>query len=57
LDETVERALLGRAPDHGFDGRSIQPFYASMMAREAGGQITASASDETVIFRADFNAA
>jgi histidine phosphotransferase ChpT len=56
LDETVERALLGRAPDHGFDGRSIQPFYASMMAREAGGQITATAGEEIVTFQADFPA-
>ena len=54
LDETVERALLGRAPDHGFDGRSIQPFYASMIAREAGGQITASVVDETVTFHTNF---
>jgi histidine phosphotransferase ChpT len=53
LDETVERALRGRAPEHGFDGRSIQPFYTSMMAREIGGQVTASADGETVIFRAD----
>jgi histidine phosphotransferase ChpT len=56
LDETVERALLGRAPDHGFDGRSIQPFYASMIAREAGGQITATAGEEIVTFQADFPA-
>lgn len=54
LDETVERALLGRAPDHGFDGRSIQPFYASMIAREAGGQITATVVEETVTFYANF---
>ncbi|MGB3455537.1 MAG: histidine phosphotransferase family protein [Litorimonas sp.] len=56
LDETVERALRGRAPEHGFDGRSIQPFYASMMAREAGGQVTATAEGETVTFRADLPA-
>ncbi|GLQ22003.1 histidine phosphotransferase family protein [Algimonas porphyrae] len=56
LDETVERALNGRSPDHGFDGRSIQPFYASMMAREGGGHVTASAEDEKVVFRADFPA-
>lgn len=56
LDETVERALLGRSPDHGFDGRSIQPFYASMIAREAGGQVTATAGEDTVTFQADFPA-
>lgn len=56
LDETVERALLGRAPDHGFDGRSIQPFYASMIAREAGGQITATVDEDVVTFQANFPA-
>lgn len=54
LDETVEKALTGRSPEHGFDGRSIQPFYASMMAREDGGHVTATAEDEKVVFRADF---
>lgn len=54
LDETVQNALQGRAPEHGFDGRSIQPFYTSMMARESGGHIAASAQDETVTFRADY---
>lgn len=54
LDETVANALQGRPPEHGFDGRSIQPFYASMMAREGGGSVVASTDEETVIFRADF---
>ncbi|WP_298918076.1 histidine phosphotransferase ChpT [uncultured Algimonas sp.] len=56
LDETVERALKGRAPEHGFDGRSIQPFYTTMMARECGGGITAEIEEETVTFRADIPA-
>lgn len=54
LDENVERALSGRAPEDGFDGRTIQPFYAGMMAREQGGMARCSIQDETVIFRADF---
>jgi histidine phosphotransferase ChpT len=54
LDETVQQALLGRPPEHGFDGRSIQPFYSAMMAREGGGQLVASSSEESVTFRADF---
>lgn len=54
LDDTVDQALKGRSPEHGFDGRSIQPFYTSMMTREADGQLTASAEDETVIFKAQF---
>lgn len=54
LDENIERALSGRAPEDGFDGRTIQPFYAGMMAREQGGATHAMISDETVTFRADF---
>lgn len=54
LDETVDNALKGRSPEHGFDGRSIQPFYTSMMTREAGGQLTAGIKDETVTFEAQF---
>ena len=56
LDETVQQALLGRAPEHGFDGRSIQPFYSAMMAREGGGQLVASSSEESVTFQTDFPA-
>ena len=54
LDEAVSRALSGRAPEDGFDGRTIQPFYAGMMAREQGGSTQASIAEETVTFRADF---
>ena len=56
LDEAFARALSGRAPEDGFDGRSIQPFYAGMMAREQGGSATSHIEDETVTFRADFAA-
>lgn len=54
LDENVERALSGRAPEDGFDGRTIQPFYAGMMAREQGGTASCAIDDETVTFRTDF---
>ena len=56
LDEGVARALSGRAPGDGFDGRTIQPFYAGMMAREQGGSTHSGIDDETVLFRADFPA-
>jgi histidine phosphotransferase ChpT len=52
LDAAVETTLLGKAPEDGFDGRSIQPFYAGMMAREMGGSASAAAEGETVTFRA-----
>jgi len=52
LDIAVERTLAGKAPDDGFDGRSIQPFYAGMMAREMGGAVGATIEDETVTIMA-----
>jgi len=57
LDAAVERTLLGKAPEDGFDGRSIQPFYAGMMARELGGSVSASLNEETVTIKAVFPAA
>ncbi|WP_409433186.1 histidine phosphotransferase ChpT [Litorimonas sp. RW-G-Af-16] len=57
LDAAVERTLVGKAPEDGFDGRSIQPFYTGMMARELGGKAIAAITDETVTFTADLPAA
>ena len=54
LDLNIARALSGRAPEDGFDGRTIAPFYAGMMARELGGTTRSEIVDETVTFRADF---
>jgi histidine phosphotransferase ChpT len=54
LDENVARALSGRAPEDGFDGRTIQPFYAGMMAREQGGSAQSSLEGEAVTFRVDY---
>jgi histidine phosphotransferase ChpT len=60
LDAAVAKALAGKAPDDGFDGRSIQPLYASLLTRDIGGAIAASADDtgeDTIItFKADFPA-
>ncbi len=50
LDEGVARALSGRAPEDGFDGRTIQPFYAGMMAREQGGTAQSGIEGEAVTF-------
>jgi len=57
LDAAVERTLIGKAPEDGFDGRSIQPFYAGMMAREIGGNVSASLNEETVTIKAVLPAA
>ena len=52
LDEKVVRTLAGGAPEDGFDGRSVQPFYTGMIARDAGGQVNAGIEGETVTFSA-----
>lgn len=52
LDEAVIRTLSGRAPEDGFDGRTIQPFYTGMIARELKGRVNASIDGETVTFAA-----
>lgn len=60
LDAAVAKALAGKAPEEGFDGRSIQPLYASLLARDIGGAIGASVDDggdEVIVtFTADFPA-
>ncbi|MEP3890839.1 MAG: histidine phosphotransferase family protein [Hellea sp.] len=52
LDAAVEKTLAGKAPEDGFDGRTIQPFYAGMIARELKGTVTAAVDGETVNFTA-----
>ncbi|MDB2439104.1 histidine phosphotransferase family protein [Hellea sp.] len=52
LDAAVEKTLAGKAPEDGFDGRTIQPFYAGMIARELKGSVTALVDGETVNFSA-----
>ena len=48
----AEAALEGRPPEHGYDGRSIQPYYAGLIARTAGGRVSASLAEERVEFTA-----
>lgn len=52
LDAAVEKTLAGKSPEDGFDGRTIQPFYAGMIARELKGSVTAFVDGETVNFTA-----
>lgn len=52
LEAAVEKTLMGGAPEDGFDGRTIQPFYAGMLVREMKGKVAASIVDETVTFKA-----
>ncbi len=53
LDAAIEAALNGKAPEEGFDGRTIQPFYTGLMAREMKGQITTSVEGDTISFAAN----
>jgi len=39
LDQACQRALCGECPEEGYDGRSIQPYYVGLIARESGGRV------------------
>ena len=52
LDPAIEGTLRGKAPEDGFDGRTIQPFYTGMIVRELKGKLTTHVDDETVTFTA-----
>jgi len=54
LDAAVAKSIAGKAPEDGFDGRSIQPLYASLLARDIGGTVGASAEEEVITFTANF---
>jgi histidine phosphotransferase ChpT len=43
-------SLDGKEPEDGFNGRSIQPYYAGLIARGAGGRVTASQGEDRVEF-------
>lgn len=55
LDPATAKTLAGGAPEDGFSGRTIQPFYTGMIAREAGGTITSRVvtEGETIAFNAE----
>ncbi len=52
LYDEFERTLSGKAPEDGFDGRTIQPFYTGMLIRELGGRVDTSIDGENVSFTA-----
>jgi len=41
LDESYQKAIRGERPEDGYDGRSVQPYYAGLIARESGGRAEA----------------
>ncbi len=56
LDTAVATALSGKAPEDGFDGRSIQPLFASLLARDIRGSVGASAEEKIITFTANLPA-
>ena len=52
LASEIEKTLAGKAPEDGFDGRTIQPFYTGMLTRELKGTLSSSIEEETVVFSA-----
>lgn len=54
LKPEIEKALGGKTPEDGFDGRTIQPFYTGMIARELGGTITHNTDEDSVTLTANF---
>jgi histidine phosphotransferase ChpT len=46
LSRSAMSALAGFAPAEGFDARSIQPYYAGLLARQAGGSANAVVIDD-----------
>lgn len=48
LDDNTIRALDGLKPENGFDGRSIQPYYAGLIARSVGGRVSAHCGEDRV---------
>jgi len=53
LADDIAKPLAGAMPEGGFDGRSIQPFYTGLMAREMNGKLSAGVDGETVTIKAD----
>ena len=54
LEAAIAKAIDGKMPEGGFDGRSIQPLYANLLARDIGGTIAASDDDARITFSANF---
>lgn len=50
IDPKHAAALEGIKPEGGFDGRTIQPYYAGLIAHGAGGRATATMGEDRVEF-------
>ena len=54
LDAAVAKAIAGKMPEDGIDGRSIQSLYANLLARDIGGSVGASDDESLITFTAKF---
>lgn len=52
LSDFVEATLDGKVPEEGWSARTIQPLFATMVASDLGGTISATAEDECITFTA-----
>lgn len=52
LEDAYVTAMSGRAPESGFDGRSVQPYYAGLIAREHGGRAGVEVGEDRAVFTA-----
>lgn len=52
IDPAYVEALAGRAGEDGYDGRSIQPYYTGLIARENGGRVEARVEEERIEYAA-----
>lgn len=52
IDPAYIEALAGRAGEDGYDGRSIQPYYTGLVARENGGRVEARVEEERIEYAA-----
>ena len=50
ISDMVKTTLAGQMPEDGFDGRSIQPFFTTMLVREVQGKIESLLSEETATY-------
>lgn len=46
--EAYAQALAGKRPEDGYDGRSIQPYFAGLIARDAGGRADVRVEEDRV---------
>jgi histidine phosphotransferase ChpT len=53
ISAAAAEALSGSSPEGGFDARTIQPYFAGLLARQAGGHASATADEERVEFSAE----